>query len=61
MARITIVSVIISTDGLSDADPNWMEEQRLARNLITGEWDWVDDTQHPDGEEKKAKAKRSVP
>ena len=58
MARITTVSIILSTDGQSDADPNWIEEQRLARNLINGKWDWVADDQHLDSKQIKAKDKR---
>lgn len=55
MARITTVSIIVSTDGQSDADPNWIEEQRLERNLINGDWDWVADDQHLDSKQIKAK------
>lgn len=58
MACKATVIIVISTGGLNDADPSWIEEQRLERNLINGHWDWVEDTQHSDSKKNKTKDKR---
>lgn len=59
MALKTYVNIHISTDGLSDEYPYWIEEQLLKRNLINGNWDWMVDTPRLDSKKNKTKDKRT--